>query len=67
MKKSIGLILFIAHVIGCNSAVIGYMVGAANNDSGKIIRQLQHHTKIQRQSNVPNGMMSSKSSEIPSK
>ena len=65
MKKSIGLILFIAHVIGCNSAVIGYMVGAANNDSGKIIRQLQHHkhhTKTQRQSNVPNGMMSSKSS-----
>ena len=62
MKKSIGLILFIAHVIGCNSAVIGYMVGAANNDSGKIIRQLQHHTEIQRQSNVPNGMMSTKSS-----
>jgi hypothetical protein len=42
MVKTIGLILFIAHVIGCNSAVLGYMVGAAtNSDSNQIIRQLQ--------------------------
>ena len=41
MVKTLGLVLFIAHVIGCNSLIIGYMVGAVNNDKGGIIRQLQ--------------------------
>jgi hypothetical protein len=41
MIKTIGLVLFIAHVIGCNSLILGYMVGATNSDSGGIIRQLK--------------------------
>jgi hypothetical protein len=41
MIKTIGLVLFIAHVIGCNSLILGYMVGAVNNDNGGIIRQLK--------------------------
>jgi len=41
MAKTIGLILFVAHVIGCNSLILGYMVGATNSDSGGIIRQLK--------------------------
>lgn len=45
MVKTIFLILFIAHLIGCNSAVIGYLVGTASNlTSDVIIRQLQPHT-----------------------
>ena len=41
MLKTIGLVLFIAHIIGCNSLMFGYLVGAVNNDSGGIIRQLK--------------------------
>jgi hypothetical protein len=41
LVKTLGLILFIAHVVGCNSMIIGYMVGATNSDSGGIIRQLK--------------------------
>jgi len=41
MAKTIGLILFVAHVTGCNSLILGYMVGATNSDSGGIIRQLK--------------------------
>ena len=41
MIKTIGLVLFIAHIIGCNSMISGYMVGATNSDSGGIIRQLK--------------------------
>jgi len=40
LVKTIGLILFMAHMIGCNSAVIGYLVGATTNDT-KLVRQLQ--------------------------
>lgn len=45
MVKTVGLILFLAHVIGCNSAVLGYVIGTASNlTSDRLIRQLQPHT-----------------------
>lgn len=44
MVKTIFLILFIAHLVGCNSAMIGYLIGTASNlTSDVIIRQLQTH------------------------
>ena len=42
--KVFGLVLFIAHMIGCNSLVLGYMVGSTADDN-KIIRQLQSITR----------------------
>jgi hypothetical protein len=45
MLKTIGLVLFIAHMIGCNSMVFGYMVGANSSDKREIIRQLQVYNK----------------------
>jgi hypothetical protein len=44
MVKTIGLILLIVHMIGCNSAIIGYFVGTTANDT-KLVRQLQHHNE----------------------
>ena len=48
MVKTIFLILFLAHLVGCNSALIGYLIGTASNlTSDVIIRQLQHHEKVE--------------------
>jgi|TARA_R100001530_G_C4259435_1_gene140082 hypothetical protein len=42
LVKTIGLVLFVAHLVGCNSAMIGYLVGTASHVTGDIvIRQLQ--------------------------
>jgi len=46
MVKTVGLILFLAHVIGCNSAMVGYLVGTASNlTSDQLIRQLQPYVQ----------------------
>jgi len=45
LVKTIGLVLLMAHLIGCNSAVLGYVIGTASNlTSDMLIRQLQPHT-----------------------
>ncbi len=42
LVKTIGLVLLMAHLIGCNSAMLGYVIGTASNlTSDMIIRQLQ--------------------------
>jgi len=44
MVKTVLTILLFAHVIGCSSAVLGYVIGTASNlTSDLLIRQLQSH------------------------
>lgn len=44
MVKTVFIILLFAHVIGCSSALIGYVIGTASNlTSDLLIRQLQPH------------------------
>jgi len=44
MVKTVLVILLFAHVIGCSSAVLGYVIGTASNlTSDLLIRQLQPH------------------------
>jgi len=40
LVKTICLILFMAHLVGCNSMVLGYLVGATTSDT-QLVRQLQ--------------------------
>jgi len=40
MGKVILTILLFAHLIGCNSAIVGYVIGSVNT-SDQVVRQLQ--------------------------